>query len=333
MTTVKYTYLGRTGLYVSRIALGLWQAGGDWGAVDGAAETATIQRALDLGINFFDTAQSYGFGASERLLGAALRDKMRSERDKIVIATKGGLRHSGNGLVRDASPAWLRKGIEESLRALGTDHVDLYQVHWPDPKTPFAETADALSGFVREGKARYIGVSNFSAADLAEMGRYRRIDTLQPAYSLFRREFERDVLPYCREQGIGVLVYGPLAHGLLSGRMTANPKFPAGDWRSTSPIFRGDTLRTNLAVVDRLRGLAERRGHSLVHLAIAWTLSVPGVHVAIVGSHRPEQISGSVGAVELELTAADREEVETIMKDTVPLGGPSPEAMPAESAT
>jgi aryl-alcohol dehydrogenase-like predicted oxidoreductase len=330
--TMKYTYLGRTGLYVSRIALGLWQAGGDWGPVDEAAETVTIRRALDLGINFFDTAQAYGFGASERLLGAALRGKMSSERDKIVIATKGGLRQSGNGLVRDASPAWLRKGIEESLRALGTDHVDLYQVHWPDRKTTLAETADALSGFVREGKARYIGVSNFSAADLAEMGRYRRIDTLQPAYSLFRREFERDVLPYCREQGIGVLVYGPLAHGLLSGRMTENPKFPAGDWRSTSQIFRGDTLRTNLAVADRLRGLAERRGHSLVHLAIAWTLSVPGVHVAIVGSHSPEQISGAVGAVELEMAAADREEVETIMKNAVPLGGPSPEAMPAESA-
>jgi aryl-alcohol dehydrogenase-like predicted oxidoreductase len=329
---MKYTYLGRTGLYVSRIALGLWQAGGEWGAVDEAAETAAIRRALDLGINFFDTAQAYGFGASERLLGAALRDEIHSERDNVVIATKGGLRQSDTGLVRDASPAWLRKGIEESLRALGTDHVDLFQIHWPDRKTPFAETADALSAFVREGKVRYVGVSNFSAADLAEMGRYRRIDTLQPPFNLFRREFERDALPYCREQEMGVLVYGPLAHGLLSGRMTANPKFPAGDWRSTSPIFRGDTLRTNLAVVDRLRELAERRGYSLVHLAVAWTLSVPGVHVAIVGSHSPEQVSGSVGAVDLELTPADLAEVEAIMENAVSLGGPSPEAMPAESA-
>ena len=329
---MKYAYLGRTGLYVSRIALGLWQAGGEWGAVDEAGETAAIRRALDLGINFFDTALAYGFGASERLLGAALRDKIQSERDKIVIATKGGLRQTGQGLVRDASPAWLRKGIEESLQALGTDHVDLYQIHWPDRKTPFAETADALSTFVREGKTRYVGVSNFSAADLAEMGRYRRIDTLQPPFNLFRREFERDALPYCREQEMGVLVYGPLAHGLLSGRMTANPKFPTGDWRSTSPIFRGDTLRTNLAVVDRLRGLAERRDHSIVHLAIAWTLSVPGVHVAIVGSHSPEQISGSVGAVDVELTPSDLAEVDATMKNAVPLGGPSPEAMPAESA-
>ena len=329
---MKYTYLGRTDLYVSRIALGLWQAGGDWGTVDEAAEAATIRRALDLGINFFDTAQAYGFGASERLLGAALSDKIRGERDKIVIATKGGLRQTDKGLVRDASPAWLRKGIEGSLQALGTDYVDLYQIHWPDRKTPFAETADALSRFVQEGKARYVGVSNFGAADLAEMGRYRRIDTLQPPYSLFRREFERDALPYCRERGVGVLVYGPLAHGLLSGRMTANPKFSPGDWRSASPIFQGDALRTNLAVVDRLRQVAERRGHSLVHLAIAWTLSVPGVHAAIVGAHSREQISGSVGAVDLELTAGDLREIQTIMKDAVPLVGPSPEGMPVESA-
>ena len=329
---MKYTYLGRTELYVSRITLGLWQAGGEWGAVDEAAETATIRRALDLGINFFDTAQAYGFGASERLLGAALSDKIRGDRDKIVIATKGGLRQRENGLVRDASPAWLRKGIEDSLRALGTDYVDLYQVHWPDRQTPFAETAGALSEFVREGKTRYVGVSNFSAAELADMGRYRRIDSLQPAYSLFRRAFERDVLPYCREQGIGVLVYGPLAHGLLSGRMTANPKFPAGDWRSNSPDFRGDALRTNIAVVDRLRALAERQGHSLAHLAIAWTLAVPGVHVAIVGSHSPEQIAGTAGAVDLELTSGDLAEIEAIMKDAVPLVGPSPEAMPAAAA-
>jgi aryl-alcohol dehydrogenase-like predicted oxidoreductase len=312
--------------------MGLWQAGGEWGAVDEAGEIGTIRRALDLGINFFDTAQAYGFGASERLLGAGLSDKIRSERDKIVIATKGGLRQSGNGLVRDASPAWLRKGIEDSLRALGTEYVDLYQVHWPDPQTPFAETADALSEFVREGKARYIGVSNFSAAELADMGRYRRIDTLQPPFSPFRRAFERDVLPYCREQGIGVLIYGPLAHGLLSGRMTAHPTFPAGDWRGTSPDFRGDVLRTNIAVVERLRALAERRGHSLAHLAIAWTLAVPGVHVAIVGSHTPEQIAGTVGAVELELTSGDLAEIEAIMKDAVSLVGPAPEAMPAASA-
>jgi aryl-alcohol dehydrogenase-like predicted oxidoreductase len=325
---MKYTYLGRTKLHVSRIVMGLWQAGGEWGAVDAAAETAAIRRALDLGINFFDTAQAYGFGASERLLGSALGDEIRHGREKIVIATKGGLRQTGDGLVRDASRAWLRQGIENSLRSLGTDYVDLYQIHWPDPRTPFDETAGALNEFVREGKARYAGVSNFAAAELAEMGRYRPVDTLQPPYSLFRRDIERDVLPYCRGQGIGVLVYGPLAHGLLGGRMTADPKFPPGDWRAASPIFRGEALRSNLAVVDRLRQLAERRGHSLPHLAIAWTLTVPGVHAAIVGSHNADQLAGTAGAADLELTPGDLTEIESIMTAAVPIGGPAPEAMP-----
>jgi aryl-alcohol dehydrogenase-like predicted oxidoreductase len=146
---MKYTTLGRTELSVSRIALGLWQAGGDWGAVDEAQEKATIRRALDLGVNFFDTAQGHGFGSSERLLGTALRDEIHEGRDEVVIATKGGLRQTGTGLVRDASPAWLRKGVEDSLRFLGADYIDLYQVHWPDPHTPFVETAGALSEFVR----------------------------------------------------------------------------------------------------------------------------------------------------------------------------------------
>lgn len=329
---MEYTYLGRTELYVSRIALGLWQAGGDWGAVDQTSETAAIRQALELGINFFDTAQGYGFGASERLLGAALADRIRGRRDSIVIATKGGLRQAGNGLVRDASRAWLRSGIESSLKVLGTDHVDVYQVHWPDPNTPFEETAAALDELVREGKARYVGVSNFSAAELAELDRYRQVDALQPPYSLFRRDIERDVLPYCREHGIGVLVYGSLAHGLLSGRMTEIPHFLPGDWRSTSPIFRGDAYRANLAVVDRLKEFAERRGHSLVHLAIAWTLTRPGVHVAIVGARNSEQITGTAPAVDFKLTAGDLAQIDSIMKDAAPVAGPSPEAMPAEPA-
>jgi aryl-alcohol dehydrogenase-like predicted oxidoreductase len=326
---MEYTLLGRTELRVSRIALGLWQAGGDWGTVDEAKETATIRRALDLGVNFFDTAQAYGFGASERRLGAALGDTIRSRRGTIVIATKGGLRETANGLVRDASPKWLRAGIESSLRALGTDHVDIYQVHWPDHGTPVDETARVLNEFVQEGKARYIGVSNFSAAELAEMDRYRRVDTLQPPFSLFRREIERDVLPYCRDHGIGVLVYGPLAHGLLSGRMTASPHFEPGDWRTTSPIFRGDVLRANLAVVDKLSEFAERRGLSLAQLAIAWALSVPGVHVAIAGAHTSEQIAGTAGAADVRLGAADLAQIDGIVKDAVPLVGPSPEAMPS----
>src|SRR3954462_2461154 len=160
---MKTTTMGRSGLEVSRIAFGTWQLGGDWGQFDENAAVAAIRRARELGVNFFDTAQAYGFGASERLLGKALRDELTRNRDQLVIATKGGLRMTDTGLVRDASPEWLRQGVDASLTALGVDHIDLYQVHWPDAKVPVAETAGALRDLVAEGKIGHVGVSNHSA--------------------------------------------------------------------------------------------------------------------------------------------------------------------------
>jgi aryl-alcohol dehydrogenase-like predicted oxidoreductase len=179
---------GQTDLEVTPIALGTWAFGGDWGEVQVAEAKATVHKALELGINFFDSAQAYGFGASESLLGEALRDEIRSQRDDIVIATKGGLRKEGDRLIRDSSPDWLRKGVESSLRALRTDYIDLYQVHWPDPTIPFAETAAALDALVHEGKIRYVGVSNFDTEQMDAFARVRRVDALQPPYHLFRRE-------------------------------------------------------------------------------------------------------------------------------------------------
>ena len=214
---MKTTVLGRSGLEVSRIAFGAWQLGGDWGQFDEAAAVAAIRRARELGVNFFDTAQAYGFGASERLLGKALRDELIAHRDELVIATKGGLRMTDAGMVRDASPQWLRAGVDASLAALGIDHIDLYQVHWPDPTVPAAETAGALRELVAEGKIRHVGVSNYDAAQMAEFAATLPVETLQPPYHLFRREIEDEVLPYTRQHNIGVLVYGPLAHGLLTG--------------------------------------------------------------------------------------------------------------------
>jgi aryl-alcohol dehydrogenase-like predicted oxidoreductase len=217
--------LGRTGLEVSRIALGTWQLGGEWGSFDELQAVDAIRHARDLGINFFDSAHAYGFGASEALLGRALRSELASERDSLVIATKGGLRMAGDSLVRDSSAAWLRRGVEDSLRALGLDYIDLYQVHWPDPKVPLAETAGELQSLVEEGLIRHVGVSNCDVPELAEFARTRPVETLQPAYHLFRREIEADVLPYAREHDIGVLVYGPLAHGLLGGRLNERTRF------------------------------------------------------------------------------------------------------------
>jgi aryl-alcohol dehydrogenase-like predicted oxidoreductase len=172
--------LGRTGLEVTRICFGTWQFGGDWGSLDERDNVAAMQRALELGINFFDTAQAYGFGASEQLVSKALGGELRSRRDEIVIATKGGLRVEGDGLVRDSSPQWLRRGVDESLGHLGIDHIDLYQVHWPDPDTPLEETAGALGELVDEGKIRHVGVSNFDVEEMRGFERGRPVESLQP---------------------------------------------------------------------------------------------------------------------------------------------------------
>src|SRR4051794_37165310 len=231
-TTPNRVTLGMTDLDVSPIAFGTWQLGGEWGKFDEDEGIAAIRHARELGVNLFDTAQGYGFGASERLLGRALRDDLDNHRDEVVIATKGGLRMTDDGLVRDSSPGWLRSGVEASLEALGTDYVDLYQVHWPDPETPFAETAGALGALIDEGKIRHIGVSNFDARQMDEFSRTREIETLQPPYHLFRREIEAETLPYTGEHDIGVLVYGPLAHGLLTGTMGEQTTFADDDWRS-----------------------------------------------------------------------------------------------------
>jgi aryl-alcohol dehydrogenase-like predicted oxidoreductase len=325
---MKTTTLGRSGLEVSRIAFGTWQLGGDWGQFDENAAVAAIRRARELGVNFFDTAQGYGFGASERLLGSALRDELSRNRSELVIATKGGLRQTDSGLVRDATPEWLRKGVDSSLTALGIDHIDLYQVHWPDPTVPAAETAGALSDLIAEGKIGHVGVSNYNSAQMAEFSATLPVETLQPPYHLFRREIEEDVLPYCLDNNIGVLVYGPLAHGLLTGTMSVHTAFEDGDWRGTSNVFKGGTYRRNLATVRALEKFAANRGITVSQLAIAWTLANPAVHVAIVGARQVGHIEDSLRAVDISLTDSDLDEIETIMDEATPVAGPSPEGMP-----
>ncbi len=325
---MKTTTLGRSGLKVSRIAFGTWQLGGDWGQFDEDAAVAAIRRARELGVNFFDTAQAYGFGASEAILGKALRDELSRDRDELVIATKGGLRQTDSGLVRDASPDWLRRGVDASLTALGIDHIDLYQVHWPDPVVPAAETAGALADLIVEGKIGHVGVSNYNSAQMAEFSAALPVETLQPPYHLFRREIEDEVLPYCLDNNIGVLVYGPLAHGLLTGTMSVHTAFEDGDWRGTSNVFRGGTYRRNLATVRALEKFAANRDITVSQLAIGWTLANPAVHVAIVGARQVGHIEDSLRAVDISLTDTDLDEIETIMDEATPVAGPSPEGMP-----
>jgi aryl-alcohol dehydrogenase-like predicted oxidoreductase len=325
---MQYAQLGERGPRVSRIAFGNWSAGGDWGRVDRDVAIAATREALDLGINLFDTAHAYGFGAAEELLGEALRPEIRSARESIVIATKGGLRNDDGLTVRDSSPAALRRDLESSLRALDTDFVDIYQVHWPDPATPITTTAETLDEFVREGLVRSVGVSNFDTRQMATFQGVRPIDTLQPPYHLFRRDSEETILPFAREHGIGVLVYGPLAHGLLSGRMTEDTTFATDDWRSKSDLFVGETFRRNLAVVRDLTQFAARRNATVAQLAIAWTLANPAVDVAIVGARSPEQIRQTAPAADLRLLPEDIAQIELMLRGEVAVGGPAPEAMP-----
>jgi aryl-alcohol dehydrogenase-like predicted oxidoreductase len=324
---MQYTQLGDRGPRFSRIAFGNWSAGGDWGSVDRAAAIAATREALDLGITLFDTARAYGFGAAEELLGEALRPEIQSARESIVLATKGGLRNAGGLPARDSSPAALRRDLEASLRSLGTDFVDLYQVHWPDPATPIAETARTLDDFVREGKVRYVGVSNYDARQMTAFQQVRALDTLQPPYHLFRRDIEESILPFAQEHGIGVLVYGPMAHGLLSGRMTETTTFPTDDWRSKNDMFAGDAFKRNLGIVRRLEALASERGVTVAQLAIAWALANAAVDVAIVGARNPEQIQQTAPAADIQLSPQDLAQIEQILRDEVPVGGPAPEKM------
>jgi aryl-alcohol dehydrogenase-like predicted oxidoreductase len=317
--------LGQTGLQVSTIAFGTWSFGGDWGAADVRESKDCVHRALELGINLFDTAEGYGFGVAERVLGEAVRERTR--REDVIISTKGGLRKEGDRLLRDASRRWLREGVESSLRSLGTDYIDIYHVHWPDLHTPPEETAGALEELVAEGKIRHVGVSNYDVAQMEALGRFGRVETLQPPYHLFRRDIERTILPYAAAHDIGVLVYGPLAHGLLSGGLSESTIFDPDDWRSKSPDFTGETFRRNLAVVARLRSWAQERGMSLPQLAVAWTLANPTVHVAIVGARRPSHLDGTVPAADIQLSAADRKDIDAILADAVPVWGPHPEGM------
>jgi aryl-alcohol dehydrogenase-like predicted oxidoreductase len=334
MTTITETRvrLGMTGMQVFPIAFGTWQLGGEWGQFDEDEGIAAIRQARELGVNLFDTAQGYGFGASERVLGKALREELDNHRDEVVIATKGGLRMTDDGLVRDSSRAWLRSGLEASLAALGVDHVDLYQVHWPDPDIDFAETAAALQELVDEGKIRHVGVSNFDVAQIDEFARTLPVETVQPPYHLFRRDIEADLLPYAEEHDIGVLVYGPLSHGLLTGTMDAGTTFADGDWRGGSPVFQGDSFRRNLEVVDQLkRFAADELGCSVAQLAVAWTLANPAVDVAIVGARHPAHIKDTLAAAELSLSEAALAQIDRIMAGSVAVGGPFPEAMPSSA--
>ena len=323
---MRYTTLGRSGLEVSRIAFGTWQVSGEWGSYDTDEAQQAIRDAHEQGVTFFDTAQAYGFGTSETILADALRSELERDRDSVVIATKGGI-NPGTDRPRDSSRGYLRSGVEDSLRAMKLDHIDLYQVHWPDTGTPFEDAAGHLQEMVDEGKLRHVGVSNFDVEQMAAFEGGRPVETLQPPYHLFRRQIEADVLPWCRAHDVGTLVYSPLGSGLLTGTMDSATTFEESDWRASASAFTGEKFRTNLAVVQRLEHYAADKGCEVSQLAIAWVLAQDGIDVAIVGARSSRNIERSLAAVDVALTPDEVAEIAEIADEGVQVSGASPEGV------
>jgi len=305
----------------SRIGLGTWAIGGwMWGGPDDDAAIATIHRALEAGINLIDTAPAYGQGHSEEVVGRALAGRRAS----VLIATKVGLEWDDRGNVRrNASAARIRREIEDSLRRLQTDYVDIYQVHWPDPATPLQETAEAMQSLRDSGKIRAIGVSNFSPAQMDEFARYATLRTLQPPYNLFERAAERDVLPYGIEHHLTSLTYGALCRGLLSGKMRPDTAFTGDDLRRSDPKFQPPRFAQYLRAVERLDALAQTRfNRRVIALALRWVLDQPGVGAALWGARRPDQVDAVPEAFGFSLDAATKAEIERIVAEeiTSPVG-------------
>ena len=311
---MEYRILGDTGLKVSEIGLGTWSMGGRWwGAMDDKASIATIHRALELGVNLIDTADIYGFGHSEQLIARALEDK---KRDQIIIAGKVGLRWNNKGKVRhDLSPAHIEKAIEASLQRLGTDYIDIYQIHWPDPDTAIERTLTVLQKLRDSGNIRVIGASNLSPAELDEYRKYCEISTLQPPLNMFECAAEVEILPYCCRDNIGVLTYSSLCRGLLSGRFKAGDS-PQETVRKRDPLFRADVYERNIRIVEKLKELASDYQRTISQLALAWVLSHLGVHVALTGARQPVQIEESAGASGWRLEAFLLKEIDTILHCT-----------------
>lgn len=315
-TTLDTRRLGPTDMHLSAIGFGAWAAGGGdwkfgWGPQDDDASVAAIRRALELGINWIDTAAVYGFGHSEEVVARALAGV--SERPYVF--TKCGLVRDGDdgGTREELSAASIRRECEASLRRLRVETIDLYQIHWPtDRRADIDEGWSALEELRTAGKARAIGVSNFDVAELERAGTLAPVASLQPPYSLVKRDVETDILPYCLEHGIGVIVYAPMQSGLLTGAMTREraAALPASDWRTRSPDFSEPKLSHHLALVERLRRVGERHGRSPGEVAIAWTLRQPAVTGAIVGARSAAQVEGTIGAASFRLTSDEVREIE-----------------------
>ena len=300
--------LASTGLSISPIALGCWPISGMTSLdVTEQDSLATITAGLEAGINFLDTAYCYGLnGESERLIARAIAGR----RDQVVLATKGGIHwQAPNVRIADGRASTLRGQCEESLRRLNTDRVELLYLHGPDPHTPLAESAGALRRLMEEGKARCIGVSNFTLAQLREFQQTCPISAFQPPYNMLQRQIEQDTLPWCRERGISVMVYWPLMKGLLAGKLPRDFVFRPGDGRAKYPMFQGAEWQRNQDFLEELRTIAAGIGRTVAQVVINWTIQQPGITAALCGAKRPEQIRETAAAMQWRLSQPEMEQI------------------------
>jgi aryl-alcohol dehydrogenase-like predicted oxidoreductase len=309
--------LGFSDLHLTTVGLGTWAIGGPWlygwGPQDDSDSLAAIRRALELGINWIDTAAVYGVGHAEEMVGRAISGR----HGEIILATKcGRLWDAEAGELRSVLKAEsIRREVEASLRRLKVEVIDLYQIHWPIPDEDIEEGWSTIAELVREGKVRYGGVSNFSLAQLKRVQLIHPVASLQPPYNMLQREVEDELLAYCAANQIGVIAYGPMGAGLLTGKYDREriADLPQGDWRRQNARFSEPQVSANLRLVDRLRPIAGRRGISLAQLAIAWVLRRPEVTAAIVGARRPDQIEETATAGDVSLSQAEVAEIESLL--------------------
>jgi aryl-alcohol dehydrogenase-like predicted oxidoreductase len=308
--------IASTNMEATRVCLGTWAMGGwMWGGTDEAESIRTIHAALDRGINIIDTAPIYGFGASEQIVGKAL--EQAGKRNQVLIATKAGLEWKNDSVYRNANPARMRQEIEDSLKRLRTETIDIYQVHWPDPLVPMEETAQTMNELFREGKIRAIGVSNFSPAQMEAFRKVAPIHTSQPPCNLFERQIEKEVLSYTEKSGITTLAYGALCRGLLSGKMTSTTKFSGDDLRNSDPKFQPPRFAQYLAAVQALSEFAEQRyGKSVLALAIRWILD-RGHTIALWGARHPAQLDAIPETMGWSLDADAMRQIDAILAEKI----------------
>ncbi len=315
---MEYRKLGQSELQVSAVTLGAWAIGGlFWGGTDERDSIAAIQKSIDLGVTSIDTAPMYGCGKSEEIVGKAIKGR----RSQVQLFTKFGLRwdteegtfyfdiQDADGrsykVYRQATKKWVIRECEESLRRLGTDYIDLYQHHWPDPKVPVDETFEGVERLLKDGKILAAGVCNYSPDQMAAAAKIVPLVSCQPPYSMVRRDIEMDVLPYCRDNGMGVIVYSPLQLGLLTGKVSVDRVFPDTDIRSRSPHFKPENRRRVLEFLEKIRPVAVHHNATLAQLVINWTIHQPGITAALVGARNPAQAEENAGAARFKLSSEE----------------------------